>query len=166
MPQQHKSPGLERSLPSRSLPPPISSGFSLACSPTLPRTSQEMAHGSKLIILSHTLLTNGQGSGEKRPRPPQPAAHESRESRGGGAMADPGRGPRGVGLRGGARARGARAARPDFKGGQRGKHFRGTCSDGGSLLRRGWDPPPPGSPASPRPAGKRRAEGGGAAAVI
>lgn len=164
MPKQPQFPALGRGPPFQSHPPaPKQFGFSFprfahfqaspppAPVPALPRTDQEMAHGSKFIILSHTLLTHGRGCQRKRLRPPRPAAYEGRGSAGT---------PRG------ARARGARAARPDFKGGRRGRYFRGTCGGGRALPPRGWNPPPPGSAASPRPAATRLAEGGGAAAVI
>lgn len=69
---------------------------------------------------------------EKRPRPTRPPFHESRES-GWTRRDDPRQGlPRGVQLAAGLEPGGGRA---DFKGGRRGRHFRGTCSGGRSSFR-------------------------------
>lgn len=67
-----------------------------------------MAHGSKFIILSHTLLTNGRGRPKEAPPSPRPrpAAHESRGAAGTGWARGAPSPRRAAPL--GARARGAR----------------------------------------------------------
>ncbi|XP_045842200.1 basic salivary proline-rich protein 2-like [Meles meles] len=81
---------------------------------------------------------------------PGPLPTNPGEPRGPGGLA--GRRPRGARGSAGGSGAGSAAGRPDIKGGQRGRHFRGTCGGGPALPPGGWNPPPPGSKAPPRPA--------------
>lgn len=169
MPKQPQFPGLRRGPPSQSLSPVPPQQFWLifpafhtfpgqlpATLRALPRTDQEMAHGCKFIILSHTPLTNGRGRRREAP-PPRPGPLPRIPGIRGDSL-----GPRGARLRGGLRR------------GERGRCGRTSKAGSGTSMsaapaaaagpsRRAAGTAPARERRFPAP---RRAEGGGAAAVI